>query len=210
MPVERDSLGTWLLILIIAFGRGSASIWLGRSQAACIGQNRATRPSPCAKYRDSQCRTEMTTFTHLQRWMLAPFVVLACAMFTACVGMGDAKAQAENAADRFHQLFNNQEFAAIYERADTAFKKTTSEPQLTDFLRLYRARLGAFQRVPQSGQWLVNWSTSGTYVTMTEDSVFSQGTARETFVWRIDRGGCALMSYTISNEQSARAPATAA
>jgi hypothetical protein len=56
----------------------------------------------------------------------------------------------------------------------------------------------------------VNWSTSGTYVTMTEDSVFSQGTARETFVWRLDGGGCALVGYTIANEQSASTPAHAA
>jgi hypothetical protein len=130
-------------------------------------------------------------------------------MLTACVGSADARAQAESAIDQFHQRFNNQEFGVIYENADPAFKKTTSEPQLTDFLRPYRSQLGAFKGVPQPGRWLVNWSTSGTSVTMTEDSVFSQGTARETFVWRIDRSGCALMRYTISNEHFARTPANA-
>jgi hypothetical protein len=152
----------------------------------------------------------MTTFTHLQRRMMTASVLLACAALTACTGMADARAQAESATDRFHQLFNSQEFAAIYQNADAAFKKAGSEPQFSDFLRPYRSRLGAFERVPQTGHWLVNWSTSGTYVTITEDSVFSQGTARETFVWRIDSGGCALVRYTIGNEQLVRAPANAA
>ena len=131
-------------------------------------------------------------------------------MSTACVGTANARAQAESAIDRFHQLFNNQEFAAIYENADAVFKQTGSEPQFTDFLRPYRSRLGAFERVPEPGQWLVNWSTSGTYITITEDSLFSQGTARETFVWRIDSSGCALVRYVISNERSTRTPANAA
>jgi len=153
----------------------------------------------------------MTTFTHFQWRMTAAVVLLGCATLTvACTGIGDAKAQAESAIERFHQRFNNQEFSAIYDGADAAFKKAGSEAQLTDFLRPYRSRLGAFERVPQSGQWLVNWSTSGTYVTITEDSVFSQGTARETFVWRIDASGCALVRYTISNEQSVHTPANAA
>jgi hypothetical protein len=151
----------------------------------------------------------MTTFTHLQRRVTMTSVLLACALLAACTGMADAKAQAESATDRFHQLFNNQEFATIYENADAAFKKAGSAPQFSDFLRPYRSRLGAFERVPETGQWLVNWSTSGTYVTLTEDSVFNQGTARETFVWRIDSSGCALVRYTISNEQSTRAPANA-
>ena len=151
----------------------------------------------------------MTTFTHRQRWIVTGFVVLTCMLLTGC-GTADARAKAETAIDHFHQLFNSQEFAAIYENADAAFKKTTSEPQLTDFLRPHRSRLGAFERVPQPGQWTVNWTTSGTYVTITEDSVFSQGSAQETFVWRIDGAGCTLMRYTISNEQSARTPAHAA
>jgi len=141
--------------------------------------------------------------------MLTTFMVLACPILTGCVGMANAKAQAENAVDRFHELFNSQD-AAIYERADPAFKKTTSAPELTSFLRPYRSRLGTFERVPEHGQWLVNWSTSGTYVTTAEDSVFSQGTARETFVWRIDRSGCSLVSYTISNARSPDTPANAA
>jgi len=153
----------------------------------------------------------MRTFTHFQWRMMAAVVLLECATLTvACTRMGDAKAQAESAIERFHQHFNNQEFSAIYDGADAAFKKAGSEAQLTEFLRPYRSRVGAFERVPQSGQWLVNWSTSGTYVTITEDSVFSQGTARETFVWRIDGGGCGRVRYTISNEQSLRTPANAA
>jgi hypothetical protein len=152
----------------------------------------------------------MTTFTRLQRRMMTTFLLLASVMSTACVGTGNARAQAETAIDRFHQLFNNQEFASIYQDADATFKKTGSSPEFTDFLRPYRSRLGAFERVQQPGQWLVNWSTSGTYVTITEDSVFSQGTASETFVWRIDSSGCALVRYAIANERSTRTPPNAA
>lgn len=153
----------------------------------------------------------MTTFTHFPRRLMTPFVLLSCAVLTAaCTGMADARAQAENAIGRFHQHFNDQEFAAIYQNVDAAFKKETSEPQLTDFLRPYRSRLGAFERVPEPGQWRVNWTTSGTYVTIAEASVFRQGTAQETFVWRIDGSGCALVRYTISNERSARVAGNAA
>lgn len=129
--------------------------------------------------------------------MLAVSCVLA---LSSCASAIETRAQGEAATERFHTQFNGGQFEAIYAAADPDFQKTGTARQLGAFFDKYLAQLGSFQRVAQPRAWTAMWTTwGGTLVTLTDESTFALGSAQEVFVWRVRKGTCTLLTYTINN-----------
>jgi predicted Zn-dependent protease len=127
-------------------------------------------------------------------------LAIACGVaLSGCSNVKEARAQADAATRRFHERFNNGEFAAIYASADPDFRNASTAQGLEAFLKPYRAQLGSFQHVAHPGVWTLNWTPSGTFVTLTEDGTFNHGAAQEMFLWRVGKTTSTLVKYTINN-----------
>jgi predicted Zn-dependent protease len=132
------------------------------------------------------------------RAMLA--VAVWCGLVvTGCADVNRARTQVDAATNRFHEQFNSGQFDAIYADAGSDFQKTGTSQQVEASLERYRAQLGPFRRVARSGTWTLNWTPTGSFVTMTDESTFAHGSAQEAFVWRVDRTSCRLVKYTVNN-----------
>jgi predicted Zn-dependent protease len=123
-------------------------------------------------------------------------VAVTCSLaLGSCANVAKAKAQADAAADRFHTQFNRERFGAISDAADPDLGKTQTVQQLT----IHRAQLGPFQRVAKPRAWALNWTSAGSMITVTDESIFEHGSAQETFVWRVRGTTCTLVKYTLNN-----------
>jgi predicted Zn-dependent protease len=120
---------------------------------------------------------------------------------SGCANVQRAKAQVDAATDRFHEQFNRGLFGAIYAAADADFRKTGTAQQLETFLEPYRTRLGPFQSIARPVAWTLARTSTGNLVSVTAESTFAHGSAREVFVWRVSRAQCALLKYTIYNDR---------
>ena len=131
-------------------------------------------------------------------WVLALVACLAVTL-TGCVNAREARAKAADATAQFHTHFNDGRFDTIYALADPAFQKTMTAQQFDAFLGPSRTQLGSFQRVAKPGAWVLNpENTTGTFVTLTDESMFTHGSAQEVFVWRVATT-CTLFKYTLNN-----------
>src|SRR2546430_10439956 len=111
-------------------------------------------------------------------------LAFAAALVFASCGITKSKETAAKSVNTFHQRFNAAQFAAIYNAATPAFKKSAPQAQFMQFIQAVRRKLGAFKSATQSG-WRTNATTSGTFVELTYNSQFEQGSAVETFTFVI-------------------------
>jgi predicted Zn-dependent protease len=126
--------------------------------------------------------------------------VVSCSLtLCGCVNANDARAQADAATARFHEQFNSRDFAAIHAAAGPEFKKASTAPQLEASLESYRSQLGPFQRLVQSNEWVLSRTSTGSLITMTHESAFANGYAREAFAWRVEGTNATLVKYTLDN-----------
>jgi hypothetical protein len=74
-----------------------------------------------------------------------------------------------------------------------------SKPE--DFVALLEAvhrKLGELKSADKQN-WNINFHTSGTFVTLTYKTSYSEGDAAEQFVYRIDGGAASLAGYHINS-----------
>jgi hypothetical protein len=111
-------------------------------------------------------------------------------------GQDLAAAQAEIA--RFRELMAAQQFGQIYSEASDELKKTTAEQGMARPLAAVDRKLGAVKGAEKDG-WNVNYTPSGTSVTLKFNTQFERGTGVETFVYRIAGGKALLAGYNITS-----------
>jgi len=112
--------------------------------------------------------------------------------------MGKSKEIAERAVDVFHSQLDAEHYSEIYAQGDEDFKKAGSQEEFEKLVRAVHQKLGKVQAANQVG-YLVNVSSSGTFVTLTYDTTFVDAKATEQFVWHVRDGRAALYNYNINS-----------
>lgn len=129
------------------------------------------------------------------RFLLSTATILA---LCGCNFTKNNKA-AEQAVATFHQQYNDSKFADIYAGSSAAFKGTDKEEGFIKFIEAVHRKLGAYKSSTGAG-WRTNATTSGTFVVLSYDSAFEQGSGRETFTFVVSGGAATLQGYHIDSK----------
>jgi len=139
----------------------------------------------------------------LQRIIVKSVVACLIATFFALLvlgcGLAKGKEQAARAVDTFHQQMNAAQFAEIYRAASPELQKTTTEADFTRLMETIHRKLGNFKTAREVGSRAISGS-SGTTVTLTEESEFEHGSGTETFVFSVSDASATLVRYKISSQ----------
>ena len=81
---------------------------------------------------------------------------------------------------------------------DDGFRKTTSEQQMTEYLKAVYRKLGEMKDAKQVG-WRVNTTTAGTQVFLAYKTTFAEGDATEEFVFMVNGNNSTLFRYNIQS-----------
>ena len=116
---------------------------------------------------------------------------------SAC-SMSDDTALAENEVPRFHEALDSSQFEFLYNNGSENLKKAATMKEFVSLLEAVYRKLG---NVSSSNKktWNVNYHTSGTFVTLTYDTVFTQGKGTEQFVYKLSGKEAQLVGYHINS-----------
>lgn len=98
----------------------------------------------------------------------------------------------------FHSELNSGKYEVIYTEASQELRNADSEDNFVAFLSAVNRKLGPFES-STSETWKMNYNTSGTFVSVSENSNFEHGKATENFVYRIKDGTALLVGYHINS-----------
>jgi hypothetical protein len=107
---------------------------------------------------------------------------------TACNGQPEAtdapagEVDVEAAIEEFHTLYNDQEFAALYDHAGGQFAQTTSEAEVTMFLADLRQTLGDVESFDITSQDAI--AGNGVQAAAEVDTTFANDSGTEYFTFR--------------------------
>jgi predicted Zn-dependent protease len=122
-----------------------------------------------------------------RRWLVVAIVVLTIAEAWIVALTANAKkadSAAKSAAKQFHAKLNDGQYHDIYAGVDDAFRRAQTEAEFQRVLIAWRQKLGRFEDgAARSDQ--VNWRPQGTFVTLTYESRFANGSVEEEFTWVI-------------------------
>jgi hypothetical protein len=129
--------------------------------------------------------------------MTRTFVVVALAVaLTNCSAPADT-VSAERAVVKFHELLDASRFTEIFEQSSDDLKQASPQSDFVALLETVHRKLGNTKSAVDQA-WNVNYHTSGTFITLTYKTVYSQGEAAEQFLFRMRGDSAALAGYHIS------------
>ena len=126
--------------------------------------------------------------------VLAGWLVVAGSV-SGCGARQDIAA-ASGAGQKFHDQFNQQTYAAIYQQADAKFRSAVQEDALVKLLTRVHEKLGNVTDATRTG-FNVNYNFGAATVTITYSTRFQLGEGQEQFVWRNSPEGVRLLNYNI-------------
>jgi hypothetical protein len=113
----------------------------------------------------------------------------------------EGQGAAEPAVIKFHQQFNEKQFAQIYAESSDKMKEAASEKELVDLLEAVHRKLGTVKDA-KSTSWYVNTTPLGTMVTLTYEIEFSQDAkGTEQFIYEVSGETATLVNYNINSPQ---------
>ena len=122
--------------------------------------------------------------------------LIALVTLSSCSGAAE-RSIAERQVIKFHQAFNEQRYASVYEAAAPGFKKERSRDEFIALMESVHRRFGPVQSAGLR-DWRTYWASRvGEFTTVTSDTTFSNGTATETFTFFQSRKP-KLVMYNIS------------
>lgn len=124
-------------------------------------------------------------------------VTAAFVLLSVGCSMLKVKGKAEPAIERFHQQFNDKKFHEIYTEADAKMKEKNPELGFTNYLELVRHDLGTFKKGTQTSSSVKYIPELGTTATLVYESEFSDGKAKEVFMYHVDGDNATFFSYNI-------------
>jgi len=128
-------------------------------------------------------------------------LLLGTAIFssTSCrLSLSERGQQADVAVHVFHRLFNSGQFAQIYSDATPELRSSDSERDFATLLEAIHTKLGDFDNA--SGyHWRLNVTGGATFIELTYQSHFRQGSGVETFTFRMSGDDALLYGYNISS-----------
>jgi Protein of unknown function (DUF4019) len=129
-----------------------------------------------------------------------------CLLFALTVTVSDCSASAdihlaERGVIRFHELLDAGRYTQIFEQSSDDLKKASTQSAVVALLEAAHRKLGNTKSAVNQG-WNFKYHTSGTIITLTYKTVFSEGEATEQFVFRIQGNTAALVDYHIQESRS--------
>lgn len=124
-------------------------------------------------------------------------VVLGSLSLGACSASADIAAS-EAGVTQFHTLLDSGQFERIYSESADEMKQASTAQALTELLAAIHRKLGAVKSAERQG-WNTNYTTSGSFVTLTYKTIFAAGEATEQFVFRMKDKTAALAGYHINS-----------
>lgn len=123
-------------------------------------------------------------------------VLFAASALAAC-NVQESIKNADAEVALFHRRLNAGSWGAVWDAGDPALRQATPRAQWIKLLEAVHRKLGNVKSAQQVG-WNANTSTSGSFVTVTEETVFERGKGTEQFVFRKgDADKLALVGYSI-------------
>ena len=113
---------------------------------------------------------------------------------SAPIDVGSASA----AGKKFHDRFNQQDYATIYSDADAKFRAAVKPDALTSLLTRVHDKLGNVTDTTRTG-FNVNYNLGGSTITLTYSTKFQQGEGQERFVWLKSGDELRLLNYDIQS-----------
>jgi len=129
--------------------------------------------------------------------ILLLFVSAMSILLYSC-SVSNQKRIAEEAVSTFHSRLNGEDYVAIYRDVDSDFREITTDADATSLLIRVHRKLGTLESSKQVG-WFVNVTPSGTLLTLTYESQFSEGNAKEQFIFRVRNRMPRLSKYTVES-----------
>ena len=124
-------------------------------------------------------------------------ILVAILALTACSVSQDTTL-AEQAVPKFHAQLDAGEFAHIYEQSADDLRRSATQQQFIAVLDAIHRKLGTTKTTTPLG-WRIDYQTSGTFVTLTYDTDYSDGKAQEQFVYRLQDRQALLAGYYVNS-----------
>ena len=125
------------------------------------------------------------------------FLVTLALVLSGCSVSADTTA-AEASVPKFHELLDAGKFVEIYEQSSEDLKRVATQQDFVALLEAVHRKLGNARSSEKQG-WNVNYHTSGTFVTLTYKTLYTEGEAAEQFVFRMQNKVAALAGYHINS-----------
>ena len=110
------------------------------------------------------------------------------------IGVGSASA----AGKKFHDRFNQQDYAAIYADADSKFRAAVKAEDFTALLTKLHDKLGNVTDATRTG-FHVNYQFGGSTIALSYSTKFQQGDGEEDFVWLKSGDELHLLHYNVKS-----------
>jgi hypothetical protein len=103
----------------------------------------------------------------------------------------------EQAVLSFHERLDAGQFDQIYELSSDELKKASTQSDFVALLNAVHRKLGNVKSAERQA-WSTNYRTSGTFITLTYKTAYSEGEAAEQFVFRMQDHAAALAGYHVN------------
>jgi hypothetical protein len=108
-----------------------------------------------------------------------------CLALLLAVGCsGKPREAAQHATEKFRARWLKGAFAEIYDASEPPFRASLTQEQAINWMTAVSSRLGKWQSA-EPGAWSINDGSDGKTVMLAYQSKFENGTADETFAWRM-------------------------
>lgn len=127
---------------------------------------------------------------------------IAALIFALFLGACTASAKidgVEAEVAKFHALLDEGRFETIWSQGSTEFQKAVSREEFIEMLSAVHRKLGKVELATQEG-WRVNYTQTGTVVTISYKTRFAEGEAAEQFVYQNDSKLPQLLRYDVSSK----------
>jgi hypothetical protein len=113
--------------------------------------------------------------------LLVSATSVSCSLKSLTAG----KQASERAVAQIHKQLDEERYGEIYTGAHEEFRKTSKEPDAIALFEAVHRKLGLLKVSNLSG-FYVNATTGGTFVTLNYNTDFTEGSAAERFVFKMD------------------------
>ena len=129
---------------------------------------------------------------------LSIILVVLIIVGAACSTFTKGKAAGEKAVEKFHAQLNAEKYDEIYEQSAQALKDASGKEDLIKLFTAIRKKLGTAGKASEKG-WHVNTTPTGTIVTMSYETEFTNDKATETYTFLMNGEEAQLRSYHINS-----------